>query len=117
MNNEEFDREIFIAAIQRIINEKQLKYKEVAERTGKKKITVAQIASGQRFTTVDTLLDICDGLKVTPNDFLIGYLKGPANLDTEKYDKILRLMEQLKPNEVNLLYTIVENKVNGNRKR
>jgi len=64
--------------------------------------------SAKRFTSIPTLIYLCNALKVTPSELLISYLDAPDNIEPSKYQKIVASLNELHPNEFNLLQSIMD---------
>jgi Helix-turn-helix. len=107
-NYNEISKTLFAEALHRALKKEKLTQDALAEKIEKSSVTVAQMFSAKRFTSIPTLICLCNTLKVTPDELLISYLDAPENIEPSKYQKIIHSLNELHPNEINLLYTIME---------
>ena len=107
-NYNEISKTLFAEALHRALKKEKLTQDTLAEKIGKSSVTIAQMFSAKRFTSIPTLICLCNTLKVTPDDLLLSYLDAPNHIEPTKYQKIILSLNELRPNELNLLHTIIE---------
>lgn len=109
VNENELDKLLFAKALQRAAKKKGITQDALAEEIGKSKNTVAQMFTAQRFTSIPTLVALCDVLEVTPDYLLAQYLKEPESKRSEdEYHEILKKLSNLKQNELMILNGIID---------
>lgn len=108
MGRRKIDNSLFARALRRAADKKKMKHAELARLIDKAEGTVNQIFAGERLTSIPTLIDICDALEITPDYLLSQYLGQPDNMSEDEYHKIMNLLSELTPNELKLVYTMIE---------
>ncbi|MDL2301082.1 helix-turn-helix transcriptional regulator [Lachnospiraceae bacterium OttesenSCG-928-D06] len=108
MSDGELDKTLFARALQRAAKNKGITQENLAEEIHKNRNTVAGMFTAQRFTSIPTLISICDVLDITPDYLLSHYLTNKTVISEDEYHKILNLLNELKPNELTMLYGIIE---------
>ena len=84
---EKKDINIKYGKILRIYRKKNnLTLEKVSEISGLAPRYISQIERGESIGSINTLLNLCNAYKITPNDILLGFLE-PENLSTkDSYD-------------------------------
>lgn len=102
------DQRPFADALKRAAKKKGITQDALAENINKSKNTVAQMFTAQRFTSIPTLIDLCRELTITPDYLLGAYLPQSGNMSEDEYHKLLKAIGELRPNEVYILFGIIE---------
>lgn len=63
---------IFSANLRHYMEDRRMNQRKLAEAAGLTEASVSRYLNAERIPSLDTLLDLCDALNVTPND-LTGY--------------------------------------------
>jgi len=107
---DQLDKEEFACLMRKGLEKRKMTQEQLAEQIGVSRNTIAQMCTGKRFTSIPTLIKICDILEITPDFLLKPYLKEakPEKMSQDEYHKVLSIMHELRSNELGMLYGIID---------
>jgi len=103
-----FDNQLF-AKILKEIRESKMKKEDFAEALDMEERSIARIEDGSRLTTIPNLIEICNILKISPNDILNGYIEvQEAQITSTDFQELLHLLCNMDTTEISLILDIVK---------
>ena len=103
-----FDNQLF-ARILKEIRESKMTREDFAEALKMEERSIARIEDGSRLTTIPNLIEICNILKISPNDIFNDYIKvQETQVTSTDFQELLHLLYNMNTTEISLILDIVK---------